>query len=406
MPLKLELQPTNKCNLKCKQCWMKGYDPKDFRYDLELPPERYLEIIREAAKLGVLHIEFTGGGEPTFDQEAIMSYFREIKRLGIFGDITTNGTRFTDDMIRETVELRWDRLSFSMDGANAKTHDFIREQRGAFEKSIHAIKRFTYWKKELGQEKPLLEMVPVLTNRNYHQMSEYLELAHEIGIQRVKMKPLYVHHQFAEQLRLNEEQLTEMNKHIEEALPIANELGIETNFSDLIHRPGNQVVKKAVTIIDLYDEELEGFRENLAEALHLKVEDFYTKESSEVYERFIKFVQIPCFLPWHHITISPDGGVIPCTGAGTMEPKPNVRDHSLNEILFGEQFTEFRSQVASGKMPTICQECCVGLFLDNRRFREELVNIGQPQLKHDAESLKKKKRYKRKIKSLIQVFRR
>lgn len=394
MPLKMELRPTQRCNLNCRHCWRRAHKG-EVRYDDELPAERFVELIREGAKLGVKKTELVGGGEPTFDPAAAMAYVREIKHQGMFGDLVTNGTRFTDEMIREIVELGWDRIMFSVDGANAHTHDYIRARQGVFVKAVTSIKRFTYWKRKLSVDRPLLGMIPVLTNRNYMQFRDFVELAQRVGAYHVGFKPMFAFHHSAKALMISEPQLLEMNASIAEAIPLAERFHIDTNLRALIHKPGNEVVKKAVDVTELYLEDVDATRARLADTLALTQEEMNEGGADAIYERFIRFIQIPCYLPWFHLTITANGGILPCTGAGSLDEQPNVRDASIEEILDDEIFVNFRNLLAAGKFPAACKECCVGLFLDNRRYREELVKRGVQLLENEARQIIVCRKHKR-----------
>ena len=388
LPLKLEIRPTKNCNLHCRMCWRQPIE-NVLRYDQELPPERFVELIREGVRLGARRIELVGGGEPTLNQKAAMTYFREIKaQEGVYGDLVTNGTRFTEEMIREMVELKWDRIMFSVDGANADTHDYVRGKKGAFDKTITAIERFTHWKRVLGADRPLLGMVPVLTNRNHTQFSDYLELARRLGVYHVGFKPLVHQHEVAAALQIEDNKLEEMNRHIEAAIPLAKRLGIETNLQSIIHRPGNEVVQKSVDVTDLYTEEVESTRVKLGERFGIDRRELTSGDTEKIYKRFLNFVQVPCYLPWIHLTITPEGNVLPCTGAGTLKPIPNVRDSSLEEILFGKIFTKFRQDIIRGEYPGVCHGCCVGLFLDNREHRRVLMESGARMMEEEARQIK------------------
>lgn len=388
MPLKLELRPTKRCNLYCRHCWRRLPGTPEVNCDDELPPERYVDLIREAVGLGVRKVELVGGGEPMFDSDAAMAYFREIKRQGVYGDLVTNGTRFTDEMIREMVEFGWDRIMFSIDGADARTHDYIRAQQGVFKRALTAMKRFAHWKLKLGVDRPLLGMVPVLTNRNHTQFSDFIRLAHKVGAYHVGFKPLVVQTKDAELLRIPDSQLWEMNRCITAAIPLAEKYGIDTNLTSIMHKPSNEVVKKSVDVTELYTEDVETTRNKLATRLALTQGALTAGGPGAIYERFLRFVQIPCYLPWVHLTITPEGDVQPCSGAGSLKTKLNVKDASLKEILLGEVFADFRENLAQGEFPAVCKGCCVGLFLDNRRHRQVLVETGAKMLEDEARQIR------------------
>lgn len=373
MPLKLEFRPTKRCNLYCRHCWRRLSGKREVNCDNELSPERYVEFVREAVGLGVRKVELVGGGEPLFDPDAAMTIFREVKRQGMFGNLITNGTRFTDEIICEMVELGWDRIMFSIDGANAKTHDYIRAQTGVFRRAVTAIKRFTYWKRKLGVDRPLLGMIPVLTNRNCTQFKNFVELAHRLGVYHVGFKPLAVQTPDAQKLKILPSRLEEMNSSISEAIPIADKYDIDTNLRSIVHKPDNDVVEKADEVATLYRKDVSAMRAQLNSSLGLASGGLAPRGLDDIYGRFSSFLQVPCYLPWIHLTITPGGDVLPCTGAGTLKGLPNVRETSLGNALSGEMFTSFREQLAQGILPKVCEGCCVGLFFDNQRYRKALV---------------------------------
>lgn len=372
IPLKLDLCPTNRCNLNCRHC--RRQTEQRIYHGNELSAERYKDIIREGGRLGVRKVEFVGSGEPTYHQETAMTCFREIKRAGMFGDLVTNGTRFTDEMVREMVELKWDRIMFSIDAADAHTHDYIRGKKGAFKKALAAMRRFTYWKQELGVDRPLMGMVPVLTNLNHTHFSDFIRLAHDVGAYHVGFKPMMIYTPEAESWKLAESNLLDMNRHIAEAIPLAERYGIETNFREVVHRPENEIVKRSGDIVALYREDVSKACDDIVNRFCLdEKHSLVAEDSGNIYENFLRFVQIPCFLPWYNLKISSEGDVLPCIGSGPLEGMPNLRDCSLKEAFYGDVFTRFRDSLAVGKFPDQCAGCCAGLIFDNRKFRAELL---------------------------------
>lgn len=50
-PVRIEIHPTDRCNLKCRFCWQVTADNQD--YSWELPDEKWLSIVHEAGRMGV-----------------------------------------------------------------------------------------------------------------------------------------------------------------------------------------------------------------------------------------------------------------------------------------------------------------------------------------------------------------
>jgi len=64
-PICLEIDPSNRCPLNCQHCYWKNFRASS---RAQLPEERLLSLVNEAAELGVKSIIWTGGGEPLSNQ--------------------------------------------------------------------------------------------------------------------------------------------------------------------------------------------------------------------------------------------------------------------------------------------------------------------------------------------------
>ena len=73
---------TGRCNLQCKHCYATAY-----REEIEIPQNRKLELIKEAADIGVEYIQYTGG-EPLLVKD-IFEILQYTKDCGIESSIFT-----------------------------------------------------------------------------------------------------------------------------------------------------------------------------------------------------------------------------------------------------------------------------------------------------------------------------
>ena len=104
--------------------------------------DRYLKLIDEAAKLGVKEVYICGGGEPLVRKDLLLRLMKLIKQKKMHGFLITNGTLFTEEDIIKIIEIGWDNISFSVDGANSRVNDSLRGKRGAFKLAVQNMKRF------------------------------------------------------------------------------------------------------------------------------------------------------------------------------------------------------------------------------------------------------------------------
>ena len=163
-PFTLELYPTLRCNLNCAFC-----DTTDRHRPVtnELSVSRQLEILEEAAALGVQRVFLLGGGEPLLSA-ATPKLMERTKELGLEGILTTNGTRFSDRLIDQVMTWGWDEIHFSVDGPTPEIHDALRGKAGAFRRTITTICKINVQKRFRGLTAPSLALHFVLTNKNFH----------------------------------------------------------------------------------------------------------------------------------------------------------------------------------------------------------------------------------------------
>jgi len=156
---------TRGCNLSCAHCRASSkYGP----YEGELDTAHGLKLIDEIAAFSSPVIILTGG-EPYFrgDIFEIASYGTQ---KGLRMVLATNGTLVTDGIARKSIDAGIRRVSVSIDGPGAESHDSFRGVPGAFEGAMAGIEAF----KRAGME---FQINTTITRRNLHQMQEIFDLA-------------------------------------------------------------------------------------------------------------------------------------------------------------------------------------------------------------------------------------
>lgn len=129
---------TRRCNLKCVHCRSSSElnisDHPDFTF--EEAKSIMDDIATYASPVLVL-----SGGEPLLRDDVfdIAKYGNE---KGFRMCLATNGTLVTDVICKQIKESQIKMVSLSLDGAKAETHDNFRNQVGAFDGTLNAIKLF------------------------------------------------------------------------------------------------------------------------------------------------------------------------------------------------------------------------------------------------------------------------
>ncbi len=122
----LELQITDRCNLRCRHCYLGSTEGRD------LPMDQLKTVLRQFEEVQGLRLMITGGEPLMHTQfwelaEALTSYrFRKV--------LLTNGLLLRKDMLRS---LHVDEIQFSVDGMK-KGHDALRGA-GTYERVMQKI---------------------------------------------------------------------------------------------------------------------------------------------------------------------------------------------------------------------------------------------------------------------------
>jgi len=148
MPVKLWIETTNRCNLKCGICFNKEI-PDSEKGDMDL--NLYKRIIDEAEG-SVYDINLFHRGEPLLHPD-IIKMISYAKNKGIKTRIHTNATLLVLELARDIILSGLDTISFSFDGYTKKSYEENRI--GAkYEESLEYIISFLKIKKELDSDNP------------------------------------------------------------------------------------------------------------------------------------------------------------------------------------------------------------------------------------------------------------
>ena len=158
-PTSVDIELSNRCNLKCKMCWFHGENGIGDRYkNSEMTTAEILELINQLAVYRP-HIYF-GGGEP-FIREDFMTIVAHVKSFALPISFTTNGTLLNQEKIQKVADLGVDHINFSIDGPE-ELHDKLRG-RGNFGKVMSNMQHLLEYKKRENIKKPLIT-VNITTN--------------------------------------------------------------------------------------------------------------------------------------------------------------------------------------------------------------------------------------------------
>jgi len=176
-PLKISLNITTGCNLRCRHCYSSARDEN--RRDMSV--ENACRLIDEMALLGVQCLSVKGG-EP-FHHPDIMEILSYAGKMGISVTIITNGLLIDEEKARELNDTSVDYLTVSIDGARAETHEHIRGK-GTFPKVLDSIRRL-----KAHFRKPVF-IYYTLNKMNVGELPELYALAHDLKSDRLRVRPV------------------------------------------------------------------------------------------------------------------------------------------------------------------------------------------------------------------------
>ncbi|MBI5197655.1 MAG: radical SAM protein, partial [Nitrospirae bacterium] len=149
-PLRLWVEPTAFCNLKCPMCTSKDIPEEKVGYmDFGL----YRKIIDEARDF-VYDINLFLGGESLFHKE-FPEMIRYARAAGIGTRLSTNATTLTKEKTAALLDAGLDFILFSFDGFEKEIYEKIRVNAN-FEKTLDHITAFLREKARRGARKPFV----------------------------------------------------------------------------------------------------------------------------------------------------------------------------------------------------------------------------------------------------------
>lgn len=345
-PLELRIWLTARCNLSCIFCPLGSTGTLD-RPNKELTVKEWLPVIDCLGELGCQHVDI-GGGEPFLRREDALVIMEQIKSKGMGGAITTNATLLKEEHIRRIVEMGWESIQISLDGATAVTHDTLRGSHGSHLKVLKTLKVFRKIRGEFKSPKTEVHLATVLTNHNYRELPQLVNTAIDNDCESFRITPMVEQFEECAQYQIKDGHKLELLSLLEECLLIARNAGLTTN--------------------------IEGIQHNLRLALS---QDKFNEMKSPgpvgegtVGEEPHLNTPLVCFEPWFMLRIDPLGWINCCTS--DTERRVNLRNIELEEVWYNGSLERIRNNMLKGMPVKACKFCCYPVYAENLQFTERL----------------------------------
>jgi pyrroloquinoline quinone biosynthesis protein E len=297
-PVGLLAELTHRCPLQCPYC----SNPLELeRVAGELPTEIWLDVLTQAAALGILQLHLSGG-EPTVrrDLEAIVARAAEV---GLYSNLITAAVLLTRERLERLAAHGLDHVQISIQDTDPDNADRIAHYRGGHAKKLEAAG----WVRELGL--PLTLNAPI-HRQNIAHLPAIIELAVSLGARRLEV----AHVQYYGWALRNRTALM----------------------------PTREEVLRSAELVEAARERFKGVL-----SIDFVVPDYYASRPK------------PCMGGWGRgiVNLTPSGKVLPCHAAETIPGLvfDNVRDRPLRDIWLNSQaFQAFRG---TSWMREPCRSC-------------------------------------------------
>jgi len=168
---------TEGCNLRCRHCWIAPKYQSEANQYPALDLDLFKSIIEQAKPLGLIGVKLTGG-EPLLHPE-IREILELIRRQGLTLNVETNGVLCTPELASKMATCENPCVSVSLDGADAKTHEWVRGVEGCFDEAIEGLRNLVD-----ARLKP--QVIMSIMRHNEDQMEAVVRLAERLGAGSVK----------------------------------------------------------------------------------------------------------------------------------------------------------------------------------------------------------------------------
>ena len=297
-PLALLAEITHRCPLRCPYC----SNPLELeRRSDEMTTAQWLDILDEAAGMGVLQVHFSGG-EPSV-RDDLEQMVARAEELDLYSNLITSGVLLDATRLAGLVRRGLQHVQISVQGAETKNADRIGGYAGGHDKKLSAMRMV----RDAGLP---LTLNAVMHRENMDDLPALIDMAVEFGAQR---------------------------------LEVANVQYYGWGFRN------RDALLPTRAQLDLATETVEAARQRLKGILVIDyvVPDYYARQPKA------------CMGGWgqRFLNVNPAGLVLPCHAAETIPGLSfeRVGDRPLADIWRNSQaFTKFRG---TGWMPEPCRSC-------------------------------------------------
>lgn len=226
----------DRCNYRCAMCWAHSPLLPSQPHGNTLPRAEFERLIRDLRELGARRIEVCGSGEPMLHQDAL-PMIRLVKELGMECVLITNGSRLSEPVCAEFVDMGLDALAVSVHAGTDEAHRAITGAPLGERRRIMQILGHIVRLRDQGQAAvPSVGVIAVLQKANYRELVRLAEEAAELRLDNLEFVSLGINPASAG-LALSPEEGEEATRQVVGADAIMRAVGKGTNAAAFLGRP-------------------------------------------------------------------------------------------------------------------------------------------------------------------------
>ena len=173
---------TDRCNLKCRHCWIEplhyeGRKESGDEFDL-----RFLKkAIGDAREIGLNRVKLTGG-EP-FLRKDILDIIAFLHDQEITIDIETNGTLMDKEICEVLRTNSVNQVSVSLDSMTEEQHETFRGVKGCYQDAVKGLSL-------LAESGISTQLIMTLYKENVSEIERLVDLSSRMGVGSIKINPV------------------------------------------------------------------------------------------------------------------------------------------------------------------------------------------------------------------------
>ena len=187
MPWSFSIEPSNVCNLRCKECFTgMGLSKRKPHFISEEDFALAIDQIKPTALNLFLYFQ----GEPYLNP--LFTRLIEIAhRNKVFTVTSSNGHLINNDNAEKTISSGLDKIIIPLDGKNQESYAAYR-QGGSFASATNAIRLISNAKKRLKKRNPVIEVQCLASKITENHLKEIKRIAMDCGADRFCVKTMQI----------------------------------------------------------------------------------------------------------------------------------------------------------------------------------------------------------------------